>query len=84
MSLSSKIKEGAIDYLDDEVEIGNDDYPITKLAPGEYLFLITNDIRYLETTYAISLNVNVLLRSFHLSITGYQSRSAHSGSWNSG
>ncbi len=52
--------EGAIDYLDDEVEIGNDDYPITKLVPGEYLFLITNDIRYLETTYAISLNVNVL------------------------
>ena len=52
--------EGAVDYLDDEVEIGNDDYPITKLAPGDYLFLITNDIRYLETTYAISLNVNVL------------------------
>ena len=52
--------EGAVDYLDDEVEIGNDDYPITKLEPGEYLFLITNDIRYLETTYAISLNVNVL------------------------
>ena len=52
--------EGAVDYLDDEVEIGNDDYPITKLEPGDYLFLITNDIRYLETTYAISLNVNVL------------------------
>ncbi len=52
--------EGAVDYLDDDVEIGHDDYPITKLAPGEYLFLITNDIRYLETTYAISLNVNVL------------------------
>ena len=52
--------EGAIDYLDDEVELGNDDYPITKLNPGEYLFLITNDIRYLETNYAISLNVNVL------------------------
>ena len=52
--------EGAIDYLDDEVEIGTDDYPITKLSPGEYLFLITNDIRYLETTYSISINVNVL------------------------
>ena len=52
--------EGAIDYLDDDVEIGTDDYPITKLYPGEYLFLITNDIRYLETTYAISINVNVL------------------------
>jgi len=52
--------EGAVDYLDDEVEIGTDDYPITKLNPGEYLFLITNDIRYLETTYSISINVNVL------------------------
>ena len=52
--------EGAVDYLDDEVEIGTDDYPITKLKPGEYLFLITNDIRYLETTYSISINVNVL------------------------
>ena len=52
--------EGAVDYLDDEVEIGTDDYPITKLKPGEYLFLITNDIRYLETNYSISINVNVL------------------------
>jgi hypothetical protein len=52
--------EGAVDYLDDEIEIGTDDYPITKLSPGDYLFLITNDIRYLETTYAISINVNVL------------------------
>ena len=52
--------EGAVDYLDDDIEIGTDDYPITKLDRGEYLFLITNDIRYLETTYAISLNVNVL------------------------
>ena len=52
--------EGAVDYTDDSVEIGIDDYPITKLAPGEYLFLITNDMRYLETTYSISLNVNVL------------------------
>jgi hypothetical protein len=52
--------EGAVDYLDDNAELGIDDYPITKLDRGEYLFLITNDIRYLETTYAISLNVNVL------------------------
>ncbi len=51
--------EGAVDYLDDEIEIGTDDYPITKLSPGNYLFLVTNDIRYLETTYAISLNVNI-------------------------
>ena len=52
--------EGAIDYTDENTNISTDDYPITKLAKGEYLFLITNDIRYLETTYAISLNVNVL------------------------
>ena len=52
--------EGSIDYTDENTNIGTDDYPITKLAKGEYIFLITNDIRYLETTYAISLNVNVL------------------------
>ena len=52
--------EGAIDYTDENTDLSTDDYPITKLAKGEYLFLITNDIRYLETTYAISLNVNVL------------------------
>ena len=52
--------ESAIDYTDENTDLSTDDYPITKLAKGEYLFLITNDIRYLETTYAISLNVNVL------------------------
>ena len=52
--------EGAIDYTDENTNLSTDDYPITKLPKGEYLFLITNDIRYLETTYAISLNVNVL------------------------
>ncbi len=52
--------EGSIDYTDENTDLSTDDYPITKLAKGEYLFLITNDIRYLETTYAISLNVNVL------------------------
>ena len=26
----------------------------------KYLFVITNDIRYLETTYSIGLNVSVL------------------------
>ena len=53
-------KEAAIDYLDDEGELPNSDYPVLTLDPGRYLFLITNDIRYLETTYAISINVNVL------------------------
>jgi len=52
--------ESAIDYTDENTDLSTDDYPITKLAKGDYLFLITNDIRYLETTYAISLNVNVL------------------------
>ena len=52
--------EGSIDYTNENTDLSTDDYPITKLAKGEYLFLITNDIRYLETTYAISLNVNVL------------------------
>ena len=38
----------------------NIDYPNLSLDPGKYLFLITNDIRYLETTYSIDLNVNSL------------------------
>ena len=53
-------KEAGIDYLDEEGDTPNIDYPNLSLEPGNYLFLITNDIRYLETTYAISLNVNVL------------------------
>lgn len=36
------------------------DYLTTSLPAGEYLFLITNDIRYLETTYSISISVAVL------------------------
>ena len=50
-------KEAAIDYLDDEGELPNSDYPVLTLDPGRYLFLITNDIRYLETNYSISVNV---------------------------
>lgn len=38
----------------------NGDYPITRLEPGEYLFLITNDIKFLETTYSISISVSNL------------------------
>jgi len=53
-------KESAIDYLDDEGELPNKDYPNLSLDPGKYIFLITNDIRYLETTYSIDLNVNSL------------------------
>jgi len=45
----------AIDY--EEVTTPVKDYPSTTLDPGEYLFLITNDIRYLETTYSISVAI---------------------------
>ena len=46
---------GAIDY--ENVDDPSSDYPNTELEPGTYLFLITNDIRYLETTYSISMLV---------------------------
>ena len=52
--------EGAVDYNDDEGILFNEDYPVTRLNRGKYLFVITNDIRYLETTYSIGLNVSVL------------------------
>jgi hypothetical protein len=44
---------------DDEYETTNGDYPSTKLDPGNYMFLITNDIRYLETTYSITVGVSI-------------------------
>jgi len=53
-------KESSIDYLDDDNGALLDDYPTTTLGVGNYLFLITNDIRYLETNYSISLNVSVV------------------------
>lgn len=46
-----------VDY--DEYEQANGDYPNIKLDPGNYVFLITNDIRYLETTYSITIGVAV-------------------------
>lgn len=48
-------KSTGIDYDTDENP--NSDYPNIRLDPGTYIFLITNDIRYLETTYSISINV---------------------------
>ena len=48
----------SIDYNEEELRV--EDYPSTILGKGEYLFLITNDIRYLETTYSLSVNVNVI------------------------
>ena len=53
-------KESSIDYLDDDTGVLLNDFPKTTLDEGNYLFLITNDIRYLETNYSISLNVSVL------------------------
>ena len=53
-------KESSIDYLDDEGILFHDDYPTSSLPVGNYLFLITNDIRYLETNYSITLNASVL------------------------
>ena len=53
-------KESSIDYLDDEGILLHDDYPTSSLPVGNYLFLITNDIRYLETNYSITINASVL------------------------
>ena len=52
--------DSAIDYAEDDTGGVLDDYPSTSLKKGEYLFVITNDIRYIETTYSIGLNVSVL------------------------
>jgi len=46
-----------VEYNDDE-QI-NGDYPNALLEPGDYVFVITNDIRYLETTYSITIGVAV-------------------------
>ena len=48
----------SIDYNEEDLRV--EDYPSTILDKGEYLFLITNDIRYLETTYSLSVNINVI------------------------
>ena len=53
-------RESSIDYQEDDIGALQNDYPNTRLEKGKYLFVITNDIRYLETTYSIGLNVSVL------------------------
>ena len=50
-------RQASVDAGDDELYVVND-YPSTTLNPGNYLFLITNDIKYLETTYSIGINVS--------------------------
>ena len=56
--------DGAIDYAEDDIGGLISDYPSTRLEIGNYLFVITNDIRYLETNYNIGLNVSVLDQRF--------------------
>lgn len=51
-------ESSGIDY--DSEDLVTNDYPSTRLDPGEYIVLITNDIRYQETTYSISINVAVV------------------------
>lgn len=46
-----------VDYDEYEQNIG--DYPNIKLDPGNYMFLITNDIRYLDTNYSITIGVSI-------------------------
>lgn len=50
-------KSTAVDYENSD-DLG-DGYPSSRLDAGEYLFLITNDIRYLETEYSISVSVAI-------------------------
>ena len=52
--------DSAIDYNEDDTGVLLNDFPSTRLERGKYLFVITNDIRYLETTYSIGVNVSVL------------------------
>ena len=52
--------DSSIDYQEDDTGVLLTDYPSTRLEKGKYLFVITNDIRYIETTFSIGLNVSVL------------------------
>ena len=52
--------ESAVDYLDEDGTLAQPDYPTKALKPGNYIFLITNDFRYLKTSYSIGINVSVL------------------------
>ena len=54
------VHDSAIDYNEDDTGVFLNEFPSTRLERGKYLFVITNDIRYLETTYSIGLNVSVL------------------------
>ena len=47
------INEASIDI--EEYDLLQRDYPNQLLIPGEYLFVITNDIRYQDTEFSISI-----------------------------
>jgi len=49
------INEASIDVDDENGELLTD-YPNQTLDVGNYMFVITNDIRYQETEYAITIN----------------------------
>lgn len=55
-------KETSIEEPDsgDNTFIYSQDYPTTSLEVGSYILLITNDIRYQETTYSFTINASVL------------------------
>ena len=47
------INEASVDI--EEYDLLQRDYPNQLLLPGEYLFVITNDIRYQDTEFSISI-----------------------------
>jgi hypothetical protein len=49
------VPDASIEDGDSENTDNSSDYPDEMLPPGDYMLLITNDIRYLETTYSITL-----------------------------
>ena len=55
--LGYECPSSSIDESSDDLY--TDDYPTTTLNAGNYIFLITNDIKYVETTYSIGVNVKV-------------------------
>ena len=47
------VNEASVDI--EEYDLLQKDYPTQLLQPGEYLFVITNDIRYQDTEFSISI-----------------------------
>ena len=47
------INEASVDV--EEYDLAQRDYPTQLIEPGEYLFVITNNIRYQETEFSISI-----------------------------